>query len=389
MLRIRCRFSEGFMRRILLGLLLLAASLSAHPFDRNQGSAQAQQIVLPCVPSGNSCIPVSAANPLPTTGGGGGGGITPGTTTCTSCTANNLLYTDGTLVQELVTANSGVLVTSAGGVPSISTTLPSGLTIPGYLTSLVIGATPITGGATTQCLFNLSGVLSSDSGCTYAGSGGAFTLSGAALGATTALTINPASASGNLALFQVNGTTEFSISAGGVIQPNTRIISPDTRGTSNSYYISSGGYSAKQTGSIQWTGSADATAAATTALWQASAGVMEIGNATTANALGSLLLANLTASGIVNPNSSSTPTAGSGAASVAGNDQRFVVTAGTAQTSITVNFGHTWAAAPVCTLSSNSTASVVDIASIGTTAVTFGASVALTGALLYVLCFGG
>lgn len=93
--------------------------------------------------------------------------------------------------------------------------------------------------------------------------------------------------------------------------------------------------------------------------------------------------------GIVNTNSGFTPTAGSGAASVAGNDQRFVVTAGTAQTSITVNFGHTWTAAPVCTLASNSTASVVDITSISTTAITFGASVALTGSLLYALCFGG
>lgn len=92
--------------------------------------------------------------------------------------------------------------------------------------------------------------------------------------------------------------------------------------------------------------------------------------------------------GIINPANGFTPTAGSGAASVAGNDQIFVVTAGTAQTSITVNFGHTWAAAPNCTISTNSTASVVDIASVSTTVITFGASVALTGALINTHCFG-
>lgn len=37
---------------------------------------------------------------------------------------------NGTAVSGLTTANNGVLVTSAGGVPSISTTLPAGLTIP-------------------------------------------------------------------------------------------------------------------------------------------------------------------------------------------------------------------------------------------------------------------
>lgn len=38
----------------------------------------------------------------------------------------------GNDISGLPTANNGVLVTSAGGVPSISSTLPSGLTIPGY-----------------------------------------------------------------------------------------------------------------------------------------------------------------------------------------------------------------------------------------------------------------
>jgi hypothetical protein len=81
-----------------------------------------------------------------------------------------------------------------------------------------------------------------------------------------------------------------------------------------------------------------------------------------------------------------TPTCGTGCSSIAGNDNAFVVTTGAAQTSIAVNFGSTWAAAPVCNVSSNSTASVTDVSAVSGTAVTFGASVALTGALLYVNC---
>lgn len=74
------------MRVLLCGMLLLGLFSSGFtafaPYE-----AKAQQIILPCVPSGASCIPVSAANPLPTTGGGGGGGITAGATV-TGCTAN-------------------------------------------------------------------------------------------------------------------------------------------------------------------------------------------------------------------------------------------------------------------------------------------------------------
>ena len=103
---------------------------------------------------------------------------------------------------------------------------------------------------------------------------------------------------------------------------------------------------------------------------------------------GTVGVVNLNATGIINPAAAFTPTAGSGAASVSGNDQRFVVTTGTAQTSITANFGHTWTAAPVCTASSNSLAAIVDIASTSTTAISFGASVALSGATINVLCFG-
>jgi hypothetical protein len=58
--------------------------------------------------------------------------ITVGTTTLASGAANTILYQNGAsptgTVGEIATANSSVLVTSSGGVPSLSTTLPSGLT---------------------------------------------------------------------------------------------------------------------------------------------------------------------------------------------------------------------------------------------------------------------
>lgn len=56
----------------------------------------------------------------------------PGTTTLTggALNANGLLFNSGNILTNLASANSGVLITSGAGVPSIATTLPSGLTIP-------------------------------------------------------------------------------------------------------------------------------------------------------------------------------------------------------------------------------------------------------------------
>lgn len=57
-------------------------------------------------------------------------GLTVGSSVIASGTNNGLLYDNGGLLGNLATLGSGVLVTSAGGVPSIATTLPTGLTIP-------------------------------------------------------------------------------------------------------------------------------------------------------------------------------------------------------------------------------------------------------------------
>lgn len=67
--------------------------------------------------------------------------VTKGGTALTSTTANQILYSSSTsVIAGLATANNGVLITSAGGVPSISSTLPAAvqgnITTLGALTSL-------------------------------------------------------------------------------------------------------------------------------------------------------------------------------------------------------------------------------------------------------------
>jgi len=76
-------------------------------------------------------------------GGGGSGTVNPGT-------VNQLSYygSTGSAVSGLSVVNSAVVVTSSGGVPSESTTLPSGLTIPGYQASLTLTTTGSSGAAT-------------------------------------------------------------------------------------------------------------------------------------------------------------------------------------------------------------------------------------------------
>lgn len=60
--------------------------------------------------------------------------VTSGGTGLTSTTANAILYSSSTsVIGQIAVVNSAVLSTGAGGVPVLSTTLPSGLTIPGYV----------------------------------------------------------------------------------------------------------------------------------------------------------------------------------------------------------------------------------------------------------------
>lgn len=86
----------------------------------------------------NDCVKIDSMGNFVDAGGtcttGGGSG------TVNSSTANNLAYyqTTGTAISGLVSANSGVLVTSGAGVPSISSTLPAA--VQGNITVLASGA---------------------------------------------------------------------------------------------------------------------------------------------------------------------------------------------------------------------------------------------------------
>lgn len=133
-----------------------------------------------------------------TTGGGGG--------TVTSALINQLAWysSAGTTVVGLTTANNGVLVTSAGGVPSIATTLPSGLTIPSATLSSPILITPALGTIASGNGAALTGLTFSQIGSTPT------TLSG--YGITNALTTSLANTdilvgngSGNAAPVAVSG----------------------------------------------------------------------------------------------------------------------------------------------------------------------------------------
>lgn len=77
---------------------------------------------------------------------------------------------------------------------------------------------------------------------------------------------------------------------------------------------------------------------------------------------------------------------GTGSPTVSGTDTKGVITTGTAATACTLNFNTSFASAPVCVMSTNSTASVGDISSVGTGSVVFGLSVALTGGKIYYHC---
>lgn len=97
----------------------------------NQGTGNRLQLATSATPGINGqCAQFDAnLNIVPSGGGCGAGG---GSGTVSAGLINQIGYyaANGTTISGLATAASGVLVTSAGSVPSISSTLPSALTIP-------------------------------------------------------------------------------------------------------------------------------------------------------------------------------------------------------------------------------------------------------------------
>jgi len=95
--------------------------------------AQAQQIILPCVPSGPSCIPVSAANPLPTTGNTVTS-VTIGTTTLTSGTDTRVLFQDGASPSGVLQEDAGLTYNKSTG--ALNSAIISGGTAAGSTLTL-------------------------------------------------------------------------------------------------------------------------------------------------------------------------------------------------------------------------------------------------------------
>lgn len=112
------------------------------------------------------CVSINATGALidagAACGGGGGGGGT-----VTAGTINQLAWysSSGTAVAGLASANNGVLITSGAGIPSISSTLPSGVTIP----SPVISNPGLTGAGTYVGLTGTGKLVSAASTTTQAG----------------------------------------------------------------------------------------------------------------------------------------------------------------------------------------------------------------------------
>ena len=83
--------------------------------------------------AGTQCLQINNAGVVEPTGTGCGGsstGLVVGTSPVVGGTPNGLFYDNAGVLGNTNAANNGVLVTSGAGAPSISTTLPSALTIP-------------------------------------------------------------------------------------------------------------------------------------------------------------------------------------------------------------------------------------------------------------------
>lgn len=77
---------------------------------------------------------------------------------------------------------------------------------------------------------------------------------------------------------------------------------------------------------------------------------------------------------------------GTGSGTVVGDDQSGTITTATAATACTMTFAKAYRLTPTCIVTDDSLVGFADVSSIGTTAVTFGISSALTGGHLYYSC---
>jgi len=137
---------------------------------------------------------------------------------------NNILYaSSANTVTGLATLASGVLVTSAGGVPSISTTLPAGLTIPGYQTTLTLPLSLANGGTNASLVASTGGIFYStaSAGAILSGTATARQMlqSGATAAPSWSTSTWPATTTANQILYSsaINTVSEITAAASSVL----------------------------------------------------------------------------------------------------------------------------------------------------------------------------
>lgn len=219
--------------------------------DLSSGAPTATSSTLGLVKPDNTTITISAG--VITAIGAAATTITIGTTTIGSGSSNGLLYDNAGVLGNLVTANSGVLITSGAGVPSISTTIPAttqgNITGTGTLTSgatgagftVAFGSSTLTGqvgvaNGGTGLAVGTSGGVPYFSGTTTMASSALLTVNGFVLGggAGAAPTSTARPTAGQIFIGQTAGAPVAAILSGDVVNDQTGATTIQTNVVSSS-----------------------------------------------------------------------------------------------------------------------------------------------------------
>lgn len=158
-------------------------------------------------------------------------------------TINQILYSSaGNVVSGLATANNGVLITSGGGVPSISSTLPSA--VQGNITSVGTIASGAWQGSVISSTYGGTGINNGGSTITVGGNtafSGAFTFTGT-LTANTAVTFPTSgtlsTTTGTVTSVSTSGlATGGPITGTGTVTVTAAVKSDQTTGTSTTVAV--------------------------------------------------------------------------------------------------------------------------------------------------------